>query len=204
MMLGAAEPFLPSGWTLRGCQAARGVAMITDDSGLPVAAEEVVRIGLLEASCVDAIVVAAFADPGASALRALVSIPVVGIGEAALREAGAGGRRFGVATTTPGLVASIEARVRSLGLSAGFTGVRVPPGDPLSLAASPADQDAALADSVHACLHQDGASTVVIGGGPLSATAARLTERFGAAIVQPLPAAIRAIATMSPSPPTAC
>ena len=166
MMVGAAEPFLPPGWALRGCEAERGVAMITDEAGLPVAAEEVVRIGLLEASCVDGIVVAAFADPGASVLRARVSIPVVGIGEAALLEAGAGGRRFGVATTTPGLVTAIEARVRLLGLSAGFTGVRVPLGDPLSLAARPADQDAALGQAVQACLQRDGAEAVVIDGGP--------------------------------------
>ena len=193
MMLGAADPFLLPGWTLRGCQAERGVSMITDETGLAVAAEEVVRIGSALASDVAAIVVAAFADPGAEALRARVSIPVVGIGSAALLEAGAGGRRFGVATTTPALVASIEARVRSLGLSAGFTGVRVPAGDPLALAASPADQDAALAAAVQACLHKDGASAVAIGGGPLSGSAGRLTERFGGAIVQPLPAAMRLV-----------
>ncbi len=204
MMLGAAESVLPPGWTLRGCQAERGVPMITDETGLPVAAAEVVRIGLAEASGVDAIVVAAFADPGAVGLRERLSIPIIGIGEAALRAAGAGGRRFGIATTTPGLVASMEAAVHRFGLSAQFTGVRVPAGDPLVLAARPADQDAALAEAVHACLHRDGASAVVIGGGPLSASAARLTERFGAAIVQPVLVAIGAATTMSSSPSRAC
>ena len=144
MMLGAAESFLPPGFSLRGCQAERGVPMIVDEAGLPVAAEEVVRIGLREASRVDAIVVAAFADPGADALRPQISIPVIGIGESVLREAGAGGRRFGIATTTPGLVASMEAAVRRFGLAGRFTGVRVPAGDPVALSAHPSDQDDAL------------------------------------------------------------
>ena len=130
MMAGLVEPLLPPAWTLRSRNAERGVPMITDEAGLAVAAEEVVRIGCALASGVDAIVVAAFGDPGVKALRALVSIPVVGIGEAALREAGAGGRRFGVATTTPALVASIVARVEQLGLAVSFSGVRVPRGDP--------------------------------------------------------------------------
>jgi allantoin racemase len=159
MMVGLAEPLLPTGWTLRGCQAERGVAMITDEQGLAIAAEEVVRIGCALASDVDAILVAAFGDPGAEALRAQVSLPVVGGGEAALRQAGAGGRRFRVATTPPALVASIEARVRSLGLSPWFNGVRFRPGDPIALAASPAEQNAGSAEAVHACLHQDGAAT---------------------------------------------
>ncbi|MEI7710635.1 MAG: aspartate/glutamate racemase family protein, partial [Rhodospirillales bacterium] len=78
MMLGAAESILPPGWTLRGRQAEHGVPMITDRTGLPVAAAEVVRIGLSEASGVDAIVVAAFADPGAATLREHLSIPIIG------------------------------------------------------------------------------------------------------------------------------
>jgi Asp/Glu/hydantoin racemase len=152
---------------------------------------EVVRIGTAEASNADAIIVAAFGDPGVRRLRAMLSIPVIGIGAAAMREAAAGGRRFGIATTTPRLVRSIEACVRGLGLDGMFTGVRVPGGDPLTLAADPAAQEAALAAAATACIEVDGADSVIIGGGPLSETAARLRRRFGIAIVEPVPAAIR-------------
>ena len=55
---------MPAGWALRGCEAERGVPMITDGAGLAVAAEEVARIGCAMDGGVDAIVVAAFGDPG--------------------------------------------------------------------------------------------------------------------------------------------
>jgi Asp/Glu/hydantoin racemase len=193
MMVAIARTMVPAEITITGTQAARGAAMILDEASLAVAAEEVARIGLAAGPDIGAIIVAAFGNPGAASLRAALAIPVIGIGEAAIGEAAAGGRRFGIATTTPGLVRAIEASVAELGLSARFTGVRVPDGDPLALAADPAAQDAALARAATACLEQDGAEAVVIGGGPLSETAARLRGRFKAAIVEPVPSAMRAL-----------
>ncbi len=108
-----------------------------------------------------------------------------------MREAATGGRRFGIATTTPGLVAAIEAGIRNLHLTATFTGVRLAIGDPKTLAANPADQDDALAAAATQCIEQDGAQAVIIGGGPLSDSAARLRRQFHATIVEPVPAAIR-------------
>lgn len=191
MMLAVARPLLPPGITLRGATAARGPAMIVDEPALAAAAAEVVRIGRAEAAQVDAIVVSAFGNPGAAELREAVPVPVVGIGEAAVRAAAAHGARFGIATTTPGLVRSIETGVRDLGLGDRFSGVRVPEGDPLALADDPPLQDQALAEAAIACFEQDGAQTVVIGGGPLSDAAARLRARFRDRIVEPVPAAIR-------------
>jgi len=192
-MLAVARPLLPEGVTLRGLAASAGAPMIVDEAALTAAAAEVVRIGTAEAGNADAIVVAAFGDPGVAALRAALAIPVVGIGEAAMREAAAAGRRFGIATTTPLLVRSIEVCVRGLGLSGRFTGVRVPPGDPLTFAADPGRQEAALAAAATACIEVDGAEAIIIGGGPLSDTAVRLRRRFGDAIVEPVPAAMRAV-----------
>ena len=193
MMLAVARPLLPAGVTLRGIEASRGAAMIVDEAALAVGAAEVVRIGTAEAAAADAIVVAAFGDPGAEILREALSIPVIGIGEAAMREAAIGGRRFGIATTTPRLVRSIEACVHDLGLAGMFTGVRVPAGDPPTFAANPTDQEEALAAAATACIALDGAAAVIIGGGPLSDTAVRLRRRFGIAIVEPVPAAMRVV-----------
>jgi Asp/Glu/hydantoin racemase len=192
MMLGIAAPLLPPGVALRGVSAARGVAMIVNEADLLAAAPDVVRLGL-EARNITAIVVAAFGDPGAEALRDAVSVPVVGIGEASIAEAAEGGRRFGIATTTPGLVRPIEALVERLSLSRNFTGVRVAGDDPVALAADAARQQRALARSVHACIDLDGAEAVIIGGGPLSAAARSLRLQFVADVIEPVPAAIRHI-----------
>ena len=194
MMLEIAAPHLPLGLALRGVSAARGVPMIVAEADLDASAEEVVRLGAVEASGISAIIVAAFGDPGVEALRATARVPVVGIGAAALAEAACGGRRFGIATTTPGLVRPIEALVEQLFLGASFTGVRVPDGDPLVLATDGSRQEIALARLARDCITLDGAEAVVIGGGPLSAAALALRERFGSAIIEPVPAAIRCVA----------
>ena len=97
---------------LRGVQAARGPAMITTEAALAASEAEVVRLGTSAAPGVDAVVVAAFGDPGVLRLRAVLTVPVVGIGEAAMHEAARDGRRFGIATTTPGLARSIETKIR--------------------------------------------------------------------------------------------
>ena len=189
MMLGIARLHVPAGVVLCGVCAARGADMIL---ALAVAKTEVVRFASQAHQGCDGVIVSAFADPGACRLRALLSVPVVGIGEAALREAAAGGRRFGIATTTPGLVRSIEAMVCRLGLDASFTGVRVPSGrDPLGLASNPAEQYDQLALAATRCVALDGAEVVVIGGGPLSDTAAGLRKSMQVAIIEPVPAAIR-------------
>lgn len=77
-----------------------------------------------------------------------------------------------------------------------FTGVRAPDGDPLVLAADKAGRGLALARLASDCITLDGAGSVVIGGGPLSAAALALRERFETEIIEPLPAAIRCAARL--------
>ncbi|MFI9003980.1 aspartate/glutamate racemase family protein [Streptomyces sp. NPDC053541] len=123
-----------------------------------------------------------------------VPVPVVGIGEAALAEAAAGGRRFGIATTTPLLAASIDTLVTRLGLTAGYTGARFTAGAPERLSAHPAVLLAALETAARACVVRDGAEVVVIGGGPLGDAAEALRSRLTVPVVAPVPAACRRIA----------
>lgn len=191
MMHRLARRALPPAYALESETAARGARMITTAEALATSVQEVIAIGRRRAPQVAAIVVAAYADPGLEALRASVAIPVFGIGEASMREAASGGRRFGIATTTPELGPAIAAMVERLGLSHCFTGCRVPPGDPLALAQDPARQDASLAQAVEHAIRQDGAQAVVIGGGPLAESAERLGGRFEVPVIAPVGAAMR-------------
>lgn len=191
MMHRLARQALPQTFALESETAARGAKMITTVEDLAVSVAEVLAIGRRRAAEVGAIVVAAYGDPGLEALRGSVAIPVFGIGEASMREGAAGGRRFGIATTTPDLGPAIAAAVARLGLTHCFTGCRIPPGDPLALAADPALQDAYLADAVALAIQQDGAQAVVIGGGPLSESAERIAGRFAVPVISPVGAAMR-------------
>ena len=198
MMHRLARAALPEAFELQSATAARGVPMITTAQELAVSVDEVLAIGRAQAGAVSAIVVSAFGDPGAAVLRAELSVPVIGIGEASMREAADGGRRFGVATTTPGLDAAIVEAATRYGFDALFTGCRIPADDPLALAGNPALQVERLAEAVIACIEQDGAQAVVIGGGPLGQSAAELEARVGAfggvPVIAPIAAAMRAVA----------
>lgn len=191
MMARLARAALPPDIELAVATARHGAAMITSEAELAIAEQEVLALGLAQAADFDALVVSAFGNPGMAGLRAAVPCPVIGIGEAALLEAARGGRRFGVATTTPGLEASIAQSVHNLDLTARFTGTRIPPGDPLALAAQPAVQIERLADAVRACVQEDGAQAVVIGGGPLAEAADQLASRFHIPVISPVAAAMR-------------
>ncbi|MFC8273271.1 aspartate/glutamate racemase family protein [Streptomyces sp. NPDC057271] len=196
---------------VRGVTVARGPRMLTDPAALRAAAPEVAeagRLALASGTC-RALLVAAFGDPGLAELRALapgsareqVPVPVVGIGEAAMLEAAASGRRFGIATTTPWLAGAIVERVAALGLRDRFTGLRLTGGDPQALAADPESLRESLARAVQECVVRDGARAVVIGGGPLGEAADALRARFETPVIAPIPAACRRLARLLTAAP---
>ncbi|MFF8836998.1 aspartate/glutamate racemase family protein [Streptomyces sp. NPDC015130] len=180
---------------VRGVTVARGPLMLTDPAALRAAAPEVLAAGLRAAAEGDcaALLVGAFGDPGLDALRAATGLPVAGLGEAALLEAAAGGRPFGVATTTPLLADAIAERVAALGLADRYTGIRLTAGAPERLSADPVLLHDRLERAVRACAERDGARAVVIGGGPLGEAAEALRARCAVELVAPVPAACRAL-----------
>jgi Asp/Glu/hydantoin racemase len=108
-------------------------------------------------------------------------------------EAAENGRRFGVATTTPLLKSKIDALPEALGLRSSYTGTRFAEGDTQDLMRDPARLRDALAAAVEACVAQDGAEAVIIGGGPLGEAARDLQPIFAVPVIAPIPSAVRRI-----------
>ena len=101
-MVGIAAHTAGAGAMVAGHTAGFGAALITRPAELAVAADAVAALAP-ELCDADAVIVAAFGDPGLDALRAALNVPVTGIAEAGMVEAAEGGRRFAVVTTTPDL-----------------------------------------------------------------------------------------------------
>jgi allantoin racemase len=175
--------------TVVGVTARFGAALITEPEALAVAAQAVAALApeLAEA---DAVIVAAFGDPGLDVLRAALPRPVTGLAEAGMAEAAAGGRRFAVVTTTPDLRDSIAATARRYG-HAGFAGTWTTPGDPAALTADPPALLAALDAACRRAIGEGDAEAIVIGGGPLAEAARALAPRCPVPLIEPLLAAIR-------------
>lgn len=196
MMVEIARSCVPDGVAVIGATAVRGPPMIVTAEALEAAADEVVEIGIRQASQASGIIVSAFGDPGLETLRRQVSIPVAGICEASMIEAAEGGRRFGVATVTPQLALPIEQRARDLNLHHLYSGIRVTPGDPVTLAADSRLLEDALAKVVAQCIAYDHAEAVIIGGGPLGQAAIGLAASFKKPVLAPIPAAVRRLLAM--------
>jgi len=193
MMVAVAQDAVGPRATVRGATATRGPAMLTTPAALDAAATDVVEIGQRHAGNCCGIIVAAFGDPGAAALRERLPVTVIGIGEAAMREAAARRGRFAVVTTTPALAARIAATATGLGLAAQYAGTWTTAEDSAVLVADPDRLVLALAAAIETCLHDSDASAVIIGGGPLSTAAAKLARIFAVPVIAPVAAAARAI-----------
>ncbi len=187
MMAEMARAALPANVSVTGLTAGTGAPLIVDPAALAIAADAV--LALEDRMTGDAIIVAAFGDPGADALRKRLTVPVIGIGEASIRAAAERGRRFSIATTTPLLVPAIRSRVAMLGFEAQLGGIHVSSQDPALLTADAHALEAALAELIDRCIAVDRAEAVIIGGGPLSRAARALAATAPVAIMEPVPEA---------------
>lgn len=172
-------------------------ALLTTPEDMVNATNGVAAIGTAAASepGVAAIIVAAFSDPGLPELRAAIDgTPVFGIGEAAFHEAARDGRPFSIVTITPdeGLIESFRLRAVELGYGDQYRGVKVTPGDPTELVKDPDALDAALVDAVERAIAEDDVQAIIMGGGPLSAPAMRIQDRFEVPLVIAVAAATNA------------
>lgn len=195
MLVGAVEAALASSeFSVRGETATRGPGMIITEDALADAVQSTVEAAVagVEAWRPRAVIVGAFGDPGLGELRARLSIPVVGIGHAAVSHAAAWGQRFAIATTTRGLDTPLRRLASASGSAGDFVGVFYTDSEPLELATRPEAMVAELGEAADAA-RDAGAQSVVIGGGPLSDSARALALRADVEVVEPVPCAVRAV-----------
>ncbi|RXT53664.1 aspartate/glutamate racemase family protein [Bradyrhizobium betae] len=193
MMVAIAKSAATDGFDVVGATATRASSMIVTPDALEAAAPEVEEIARAHQASCGGIIVAAFGDPGLAGIKGAMKLPAAGIGESSMLEAAQDGRSFGVATTTPLLKSKIDALPDALGLRSRYTGTRFADGDPQELMRDPARLRAALAGAAEACIAQDGAEAVIIGGGPLGEAARELQPMFTVPIIAPIPSAVARI-----------
>lgn len=194
-MLAAARDCAPAWMTIESRTTAASPPLIVDEAGAAVAEAAVVAEAAATGDHGDGVILSAFVDPGIDRLRRTLGVPVVGIGEAALREAAAIGR-FSVVMTTPGLVAMVCRYAAALGVADRLVSVPGTTGDPATLMADAGRLLAALDALVRQAVARDGAEAVVIGGGPLADAARTLAAAAPVPLVEPVPAAVRRMAAL--------
>lgn len=194
LMLDSARPALSAGATIEGRTAPRGELMIVNERALHAAAPGIVEMGLqAQADGFDALIVSGFGDPGLEALRATVSVPVLGIAEAGIAAAGAAGRRYSIVTVTHELHDSLRMSTERYGFQQNLASIRFTQGEPLGLVQDAQHLQDALLQTCQSAMHDDGAQAIVIGGGPLARAANAIALQLPIPVIEPVAAAVRQI-----------
>jgi allantoin racemase len=139
---------------------------------------------------VDAIVIACFDDTGLDAVRSLVSVPVLGIGEAAYHAASMIANKFSVITTLSRSVPGLENNLLRYGLAQKCACVRATEIPVLKLEeGDPATLDKIRLE-IHASINEDKAEAIVLGCAGMADLMAQLSEEFGLPVIEGVSAGI--------------
>jgi len=182
----------PVGVVIEAATAPFGAPLIVDGEQAKTSEEAV--LAMFDARPpygVAGVIISAFADPALAILRERYAVPFTGIAEAAMAEAGAGGRRFCVVTTTPYLADAITALAARYGHGDRFLGVVLTKGDAVTTTNDAAGLPLALAAGCLRAVAELGAEAIVIGGGPLAVAARAISSKVPVPLIEPVPAAVR-------------
>ncbi len=144
----------------------------------------------------DAAIVAAFADPGLGAARELLSIPVVGMAEAAMLTACMLGRRFAILTFAVALEPWYQECVDYNGLAGRCAGIFCLD-EPFQAITSVAEEKAARLTALAARAIAAGADVIILGGAPLAGLAAEIADQVAVPVVDAVAAAVRQAETLA-------
>ncbi|MEO9102589.1 MAG: aspartate/glutamate racemase family protein [Burkholderiaceae bacterium] len=139
----------------------------------------------------DAVVVAAFGDPGLAGLREALPCPVTGLTEAALASACLLGQRFSIVAISQRIRAWYRETVEHCGLQsrlASIRGLDEPLADIGNVQGSQGERLIALAER---CVDEDGADVIVLAGAPLAGLARSLRGRLPVPSVDGVSSAVR-------------
>lgn len=139
----------------------------------------------------DAVIVAAFGDPGLDALRELLPCPVTGLTEAALASACLLGQRFSIVAISTRIRAWYRETVAHYGLLSRLASIRSLDGPLADIGRVQQDQAARLEALATRCVDEDGADVIVLAGAPLAGLARSIADRLPVPTVDGVSSAVR-------------
>ena len=144
----------------------------------------------------DAVIVAAFGDPGVSGLREALDIPVVGLTEAALATACLLGNRFSIVGISRRIAAWYRESVERNGLVGRLASVRSLDQPLRDIGRVQDDHAARLKVLCNAVVDEDGADVVILGGAPLAGLARSIEGEIPVPVVDGVSSAVRHAETL--------
>ena len=138
----------------------------------------------------DAIVIAAFGDPGLDALREAFDRPVVGLTEAALARAADIAQRFSIIAISPRIAGWYRTVVERYGYASRLASIRALDAPIRDIGGVQDEHAARLKALAESTVREDGAQAVILAGAPLAGLARRIGA-LAVPVVDPIAAAIQ-------------
>jgi allantoin racemase len=139
----------------------------------------------------DAVVIAAFCDPGLKAAREISDILVVGIEETSLHIAAMLGAKFTILTTSSKNIANKEAEVRRYKLEASLASVRPLGLSVLQTAEEPELTKRRAIEVLTKAAEEDGAEVAILGCAGMAGYATEISEKVGITVLDPTGASLK-------------
>lgn len=188
--------------TVRTTTSTLGASYIASEIAYAIAAHAALDTWARDAAAggaPDALLVGCFGDPGVTALREASGLPVVGLAEAAMRQAARHGR-FAIVTGGAAWVPMLERLARALQLDDALTGIHAVAPSGATLAADPAGALVLLAEACREAAR--GADAVILGGAGLAGYAEPLAPRVPVPLVDSVDASVAWLLDEPPGPMT--
>jgi len=174
-----------------------GVAYIETRFEALVGAYAAAQLAAEHCARADAVVVAAFGDPGLTGLRELLPVPVTGMTEAALASAHLLGHRFSIIAISQRIQAWYRETVESYGFGARLASIRAL-NRPLSSIGGVQEEHAqALKELAERAVAEDGAEVIILAGAPLAGLARSLHGQLPVPVVDGVSSAVRHAETLA-------
>lgn len=144
----------------------------------------------------DAVIVAAFGDPGLGGLREALPCPVTGLTEAALASAILLGQRFSIVAISQRIHAWYRETIRHIGLEDRLASIRGLDETLDDIGNVQGNQGEHLVQLAERCVDEDGADVIVLAGAPLAGLARSLHGRLPVPAVDGVSSAVRHAETL--------
>ena len=138
----------------------------------------------------DAVIIAAFGDPGLAGIRELLPVPVLGLTESALASACLLGHRFSIIAISQRIQAWYREVVQANSLAGRLASIRSLDQPLADIGSVQQDHGARLQSLCERAVTEDGADVIILAGAPLAGLARSLQGRLPVPVVEGVSSAV--------------
>jgi len=168
-----------------------GVAYIETRFEALIGAYAVAQVAAEHVQGHDAVIVAAFGDPGLAGLREVLPVPVLGLTESALASACLLGHRFSIIAISQRISAWYREVVEANGLIGRLASIRALDRPLASIGSVQADHAEALRALCERAVAEDGAEVIILAGAPLAGLARAMRGQLPVPVVDGVSSAVK-------------